>query len=76
MAKHRTYRNLPIVRPRDMRSSAMRAIEAYGNVKSRAEALSAELDETTGRHGVPVAGLPEDDSMVTVVAAGVAAIKR
>jgi len=74
--RHRTHRNLPIVHARNMRAAATRACEAYGNIRARADALSAELDETTGRHGVPVAELPEDDSMVTAVAHGVATIKR
>ena len=72
MAKHRTYRNLPIIPARDMRAAASRACAAYGQIRERAEALSAELDETTAPHGIPVANLDEDDSMVAVVAAGVA----
>lgn len=56
-----------------MKGAALRAIEANQRVCSKAKRLMEEIDDLTPVHGVPVTNLSDEDSLVTTVAAVIAA---
>ena len=58
-----------------MKSSAMRACEYYGRVTRRANQIVHELNEVTSPHGVPIANLSEEDSMVIATAEAIKAAR-
>lgn len=50
-----------------LQSAGVRALDAHRRARMIAEMVNEELDETTAPHGIPVAFLKEEDSLVTTV---------
>jgi hypothetical protein len=59
-----------------LKSATVRACDSYRGVRLRAERILDDMDEVTGRHGIPTTDLPEDDSLVIVTQDALAAHKR